>query len=151
MGLFSGSYPYTVDSKGRIKFKKFLKRMSPDGKETSNYHLLKQELKVDGKSYRFFYLFNESNWMKFYQEKGLSKLPTIRRTKFLKEQCGEASKDSAERLTFPKQFLEFINSPKELMLQGDGEKIQVWSKSDYESCFDSGLEDSEDTSLWDLG
>jgi len=151
MSKFSGKYDYSVDAKGRINFKKILKRLSDDDRLNSNYHLMKQKLSsiTDGsKSFPFFYIFTSSAWGSFYSTKEIDKMPTPKRTAFLKGFCGEASLDSAERLTFPKIFLEFISSGKELVLQGDGDKIQVWSKKDYEEYISEST--IEDESMWDM-
>ncbi|MBN1971381.1 MAG: hypothetical protein JXR48_17940 [Candidatus Delongbacteria bacterium] len=153
MSLFSGNYPYSVDANGRINFKKFLKRMDSEGRESSNYHLLKQKFVKDENEFTFFYLFSEESWEKFYVEKNLGSLDVAKRTAFLKNLCGEATKDSADRVAFPKSFLEFIKADKDLILQGDGDKIQVWSKEMFDKCYgntdNNGLEDDSD--LWNIG
>ncbi len=133
MNSFSEKYSYSVDEKGRINFKKILKRLHGDEKENSNYHLLKQTVELYGskRRYPFFYIFTERSWKKFYDEK-VEGMDTPVRIKFLTSYCGEASMDNSERLTFPKEFLEFAGAGKDLVLQGDGEKIQVWSRKNFE-------------------
>lgn len=133
MNSFSEKYSYSVDEKGRINFKKIIKRLHEEEKNNSNYHLLKQNVELYGskKKYPFFYIFTERSWKKFYDEK-VEGLDTPVRIRFLTSYCGEASLDNSDRLSFPKEFLEFIGQGKELVLQGDGEKIQVWSKRDFD-------------------
>jgi DNA-binding transcriptional regulator/RsmH inhibitor MraZ len=136
MSSFSGTYSYTVDVKGRINFKKFLKRLSSDERLNSNYHLMRQSIESpdNKKKYPFFYIFTESSWQKFYDEK-VEVLPTPTRLNFLSNLCGESSLDGSERLSLPKEFLEFIKAKKDLVLQGDGNRIQVWSKEEYDKYF----------------
>ncbi|MCK4980164.1 MAG: hypothetical protein KAS62_07195 [Candidatus Delongbacteria bacterium] len=133
MSSFSGKYSYTVDDKGRINFKKFLKRLSSEERENSNYHLMRQSVESpeDKKLYPFFYIFTESTWEKFYDEK-VKDLSTPKRLNLLSNLCGESSLDSSERMSFPKEFLDFIKAKKNLVLQGDGTLIQVWSKENYD-------------------
>lgn len=151
MSKFSGKYDYSVDVKGRINFKKILKRLGEDDRGNSNYHLLKQKLpSLSGGSenFPFFYIFTSSAWQDFYQTKKIDEMATPKRMSFLKGFCGEASLDAAERLTFPREFLEFIASGKELVLQGDGDKIQVWSKENYAAYIAESSVDDE--TMWDM-
>jgi DNA-binding transcriptional regulator/RsmH inhibitor MraZ len=133
MNSFSEKYGYSVDEKGRINFKKILKRLHDDEKANSNYHLLRQTVELYGtkKRYPFFYIFTEKSWKKFYDEK-VEGMDTPLRIKFLTAYCGEASLDNSERLAFPKEFLEFAGADKDIVLQGDGEKIQVWSRKNFD-------------------
>ncbi|MBN2788633.1 MAG: hypothetical protein JXR69_00425 [Candidatus Delongbacteria bacterium] len=133
MSSFSGTYSYTVDDKGRINFKKFLKRLSSEERTNPNYHLMRQSIESPGdkKRYPFFYIFTESTWENFYNEK-VKNMPTPKRLNLLSNLCGESSLDSSERITFPKEFLDFIKAKKALVLQGDGSLIQVWSKENYD-------------------
>lgn len=148
MSKFSGKYPYTVDEKGRINFKKLLKRLSDCDRGNGNYHLLKQRLEQNGEFYPFFYIYTESSWNDFYETKQIDSMPTAKRLKFLSAFCGETLLDKTERLTIPKDFLEHLKAAKDLVLQGDGDKIQVWSKEVYDSYMTS-LED-KDEELWDI-
>ena len=137
MSSFSGTYSYTVDIKGRINFKKFLKRLSSEERLNPNYHLMRQSISPsNGKNkYSFFYIFTENSWNKFWDEKVEGKMKTDERLIFLSNLCGESSLDGSERLTLPKEFLDFIKAKKNLVLQGDGNRIQVWSKEEYDKYF----------------
>ena len=136
MSSYSGTYNYTVDDKGRINFKKFLKRLSAEERVNPNYHLMRQSIESPGdkKRYPFFYIFTETSWKKFYDEKVEIK-PTPERLTILSNLCGESSLDGSERMSLPKEFLEFIKAKKNLVLQGDGDRIQVWSKENYDKYF----------------
>ena len=136
MSSYSGTYSYTVDDKGRINFKKFLKRLSTEERVNPNYHLMRQSIESPGdkKRYPFFYIFTETSWKKFYDEKVEIK-PTPERLTILSNLCGESSLDGSERMSLPKEFLEFIKAKKNLVLQGDGDRIQVWSKENYDKYF----------------
>lgn len=136
MSSYSGTYSYTVDDKGRINFKKFLKRLSAEERVSPNYHLMRQSIESPGdkKQYPFFYIFTETSWKKFYDEKVEIK-PTPERLTILSNLCGESSLDGSERMSLPKEFLEFIKAKKNLVLQGDGDRIQVWSKENYDKYF----------------
>ncbi len=151
MALFSGKYDYAVDSKGRINFKKILKRLSEVERGDANYHLLKQRIKSpkNEKSYNFFYIFTNHSWNKFYEVKQIDSWKTTERLSFLSSLCGEAQMDANERLSIPKEFLNFIKAKKDLILQGDGDKIQVWTKSDYDEFFASDTVD-DNSSKWDI-
>jgi len=147
---FSGKYEYSSDEKGRINFKKFLNRLPEAERSISNYHLLKQMLpsiSQSDKKYPFFYLFTEAAWNRFYDLKNIDDMPTAKRMTFL-AQCGEASLDNSERLSIPKDFLTFISNSRDLILQGDGDKIQVWNKSDYEAYMADNAQ--VDQSVWDV-
>ena len=150
MSSYSGTYNYTVDDKGRINFKKFLKRLSNEEREKTNYYLMRQSIESskNGKRYTFFYIFTESSWKKFYEEK-VDIMPTEKRMKFQENLCGESSLDSAERMTFPKVFLDFIKAEKDIVLQGDGiNRIRVWSKENYEEYF--SMDEGPDKSMLDM-
>ncbi|NOR44201.1 MAG: hypothetical protein GQ534_01335 [Candidatus Delongbacteria bacterium] len=136
MSSYSGTYSYTVDDKGRINFKKFLKRLSAEERVNPNYHLMRQSIESPGdkKRYPFFYIFTETSWKKFYDEK-IEIKPTPERLTILSNLCGESSLDGSERMSLPKEFLEFIKAKKNLVLQGDGDRIQVWSKENYDKYF----------------
>jgi len=147
---FSGKYEYSSDEKGRINFKKFLNRLPETERTISNYHLLKQMLpsaSQNDRKYPFFYLFTEAAWNRFYDMKEIDNMPTAKRMTFL-AQCGEASLDSSERLTIPRDFLSFISNSRDLILQGDGDKIQVWNKADYEAYMAECAQ--ADQSVWDV-
>lgn len=147
---FSGKYEYSSDEKGRINFKKFLNRLPETERTISNYHLLKQMLPSAGQNdrkYPFFYLFTEAAWNRFYESKEIDNMPTAKRMTFL-AQCGEASLDSSERLSIPRDFLSFISNNRDLILQGDGDKIQVWNKADYEAYMAECTQ--VDQSVWDV-
>ncbi len=151
MNSFSEKYGYSVDEKGRINFKKIIKRLHAEEKENANYHLLRQTVELYGskKRYPFFYIFTERSWKKFYDEK-VEGMDTPLRIKFLTNYCGEASLDNSERLSFPKEFLGFIGAEKDLILQGDGEKIQVWSKKNFEEYLKGLSKLSPSTDLDDM-
>jgi len=151
MNSFSEKYSYSVDEKGRINFRKIIKRLHDDEKNNSNYHLLKQSVGLYGskQKYPFFYIFTENSWKKFYDEK-VENLDTPVRIKFLTSYCGEASLDNSDRLSFPKGFLDFIGSDKDLVLQGDGEKIQVWSKKNFDEYMNGLSKFAPDTGFDDM-
>jgi len=147
---FSGKYEYSSDEKGRINFKKFLNRLPEMERAITNYHLLKQMLPAVShpeKKFSFFYIFTESAWNRFYEQKNIDEMPTNKRMVFL-GQCGEASLDGSERLSIPREFLTFIGNSKDLILQGDGDKIQVWNKSDYEAYMADC--NQPDQTIWDV-
>lgn len=144
MSKFAGKYEYSVDNKGRLNFKKLLKRVSTEDRALGNYYLLKQQTKTADKKYNFFYIFTGTAWDQFYQTKKIDEMPTIKRMKFIATLSGEATLDSAERLSLPKLFLEHINADKDIILLGDGDKIQVWSKEDYDSYISTQSAPDED-------
>ncbi len=150
MNYFSGQYDYSVDSKGRINFKKFLKRLSEADRGNPHYHLLKSriDLGVDQKKFSFFYIFTNSSWQNYYRENKINSLPTQIRTNFMNQRCGEASLDSAERITLPSNFLNFISATKDVIIQGDGERIQVWGKDQFEEYLKLTAESTND--IWSI-
>lgn len=133
MSFFSGKYKYSVDEKNRINFKKFLNRVENDDKKSGIFHLLKQTVSVIGsdKTYPVFYIFTEKTWKEFYSALEESREPE-ELSAFNTQFCDEANLDNMERITFPKDFLNYIQSSKNLFLQGFGDKLQVWSLENFE-------------------
>ena len=147
MNLFNADYYYTIDLKNRINFKKLLKRVDEDDRMFSDYYLVKQERTSTlhkNKKYPFFYLHTKTSWQEFYKKMQISEMPFEERMK-ISQLFGEASLDSSERLSFPKSFTEFILARKEVVLHGDGDKIQVWAKEIYDEYISETSKPNNDT------
>lgn len=147
MTLFSTDYNYTIDVKNRINFKKLLKRLDEDDRKFTDYYLVKQQRNsvVDGnKKYPFFYLYSKTAWEEFYKKMQISEKSFEERMQ-ISQLFGEASLDSSERLSFPKKFTDFISVKKDVVLHGDGDKIQVWSKEVYDEYISETSKPTADT------
>ena len=132
MGFFSGKYKYKVDGKNRINFKKFINRLSKSDTEARIFHLLKQTVTISGTtdSYPVFYIFAEEKWQELFTNLEETK-DTDELSEIITQQCDEANLDTNDRITFPKDFLDYISAEKELFLQGLGDKLQVWSNENF--------------------
>ena len=132
MGFFSGKYKYKVDVKNRINFKKFIKRLSKPDTEIGIFHLLKQTVTIPGTndSYPVFYIFSEEKWQELFTNLEETK-DTDELSEIITQQCDEANLDTNDRITFPKEFLDYIHAEKDLFLQGLGDKLQVWSNENF--------------------
>ncbi|MFO7810510.1 MAG: hypothetical protein R6V47_03965 [Candidatus Delongbacteria bacterium] len=140
MGVFSGKYKYSLDEKGRINFKKILKRFNikkdtddENSDKNETFHLLKdyvRSLKSDN-TFPVFYIFTSKTWSQFYEE-AESEMDDDKLSAFTTLQCDEAALDNLYRITFPKEFLEYIKASKNLFIQGLGDKLQVWSRENFD-------------------
>ncbi len=147
MNLFNSDYNYTIDLKNRINFKKLLKRLSEEDRKSNDYYLVMQKrpsLVDKNKKFPFFYLHTKKSWEEFYNKMQISEMPFEERMQ-ISQLFGEASLDSSERLSFPKTFTEFISAKKEIVLHGDGDKIQVWSKETYKDYISETSKPTSDT------
>ncbi len=140
MGVFSGKYKYSLDEKGRINFKKILKRILPEDHEDTKrekfnvFHLYKDYVKKPGsdEKYPVFYVFTDEEWVLFYEQLEIS-LSDDELSLFTTLKCDEASLDGMSRMTFPKEFLKYIKASKNLFIQGfGGNRLQVWSEEVFE-------------------
>lgn len=132
MGFFSGKYKYKVDGKNRINFKKFIKRLTEPDTEVGIFHLLKQIVTIPETedSFPVFYIFTEEKWQELFTNLEETK-DTDELSEITTQQCDEANLDTNDRITFPKEFLEYIGAEKDLFLQGLGDKLQVWSNENF--------------------
>jgi len=134
MSIFSGKYKYSLDEKGRINFLKILKRFGIDKENKEEvFYLMKDYVKITGsdKQYPIFYLYTETEWSEFsklleneFDDDELSAFTT--------QYCDETTMDNMQRVSFPKEFLKYIQASKNLFIQGLGNKLQVWSQENFD-------------------
>jgi MraZ protein len=127
--VFRGRYEYTIDSKGRIsipsKFREILNRQYDDRLILTNYDhclvafpyqewsLIEEKVKnlsLVGKDSRAF--------LRFFYSSGI-----------------DCTIDRQGRLLIPQSLRDYANLQKDVVLVGEGKKIEIWNKERWEEEF----------------
>jgi MraZ protein len=127
--MFRGRYEYTIDSKGRIsipsKFREILNRQYDDRLIITNYDhclvafpyqewsLIEEKVKnlsMVGKDSRAF--------LRFFYSSGI-----------------DCTIDRQGRLLIPQSLRDYANLQKDVVLVGEGKKIEIWNKERWEEEF----------------
>jgi MraZ protein len=127
--MFRGRYEYTIDSKGRIsipsKFREVLNRQHDDRLIITNYDhclvafpyqewsLIEEKVKnlsMVGKDSRAF--------LRFFYSSGI-----------------DCTIDRQGRLLIPQSLRDYANLQKDVVLVGEGKKIEIWNKERWEEEF----------------
>jgi MraZ protein len=127
MSSFKGSYPYSVDDKGRINLPaKLRKSLSAEANETF----------VITRGYeQCLSVYPLDEWNKL--EEAIRHLsPTDPQHRFftrkLLEKATESSLDGQSRITVPKELLQFAAIENEVLIVGVMERIELWNPTAYQ-------------------
>lgn len=126
MTLLSGSYIYSVDSKGRISLPaKLRKAISPQANETFT---------ITRGFEKCIFVYPQDEWEKF--AKAISALSVAHPEhrffiRTLLEPVAESPLDAQSRITVPKGLLEFASIENEVMILGVFDHIELWNPNEY--------------------
>ncbi len=146
--MFRGRYEHAIDSKGRIsipsKFREILHEKCDDGLVITNYdHCL--------------LAFPREEWINRVEEK-VKSLPLLKKEartflRFFYSSGIDCPIDKLGRILIPQTLRDYANLQKEVILVGEGMKIEIWNKLFWEEEFrksQEGFEQIGDT-LAELG
>lgn len=127
MNFLIGEYECKLDTKGRMVVPAGLKRQLPD--------VEREGLVVNRGFERNLVIYTRTEWNKILKQLSrLNQFQTKNREFVRKFMSGatELMLDSAGRVLLPKSLLEYAEIGSELVLACNLEKIEVWSKPQYE-------------------
>lgn len=135
-----GDFEVSMDAKGRISFPAGLRKQLPEGEEA--YFVVNKSLDQNCIN-----LYTKSEWEKI-QEK-LSNLhvfnPKIEKLKrLLLAGSAKLELDSAGRLLLPKMLIDAVGLSKEVVIQAQINKIEIWDKAKYEAYILANSQDLAD-------
>ncbi len=130
MATFIGDFICKLDTKGRVVLPSLFKKVMASAEE--NRFVVRKDLFES-----CLILMPYPDWEK-EMELIRSKVNLYNRTenKFYRQYyrgAAEITFDNNGRMLLPKRLLEKIKDPKEIVLVGVDQKIEIWSKSDYEN------------------
>ena len=124
--MFRGRYEYTIDSKGRVsvpsKFREILNQQYDDRLVITNYdHCL--------------VAFPYQEWS--LMEEKVKTLPTLSKDtraflRFFYSSGIDCEIDKQGRLLIPQSLRDYANLQKDVILVGEGKKIEIWAKERWE-------------------
>jgi len=124
-----GDFEVTIDAKGRITFPAGLRKQLPEGEELCFVANRSLELNCIN-------LYTKSEWDKIEAKlTGLNSFnPKIDKLKrLILAGSARLELDSAGRLLLPKNLIEMANISKEVVIQAQLNKIEIWDKAKYEA------------------
>jgi MraZ protein len=135
--MFRGRYDHAIDSKGRIsipfKFREILSKKYDDRLVLTNYdHCL--------------VAFPYDEWMAIEEKvKNLSHFRKDAKVflRFFYSSGIECPIDKQGRLLIPQTLRDYANLQKEIVLVGEGRKIEIWNKERWEEAFRKSQETFE--------
>ena len=140
--MFRGRYEHTIDSKGRIsipsKFREILSKKYDDRLVITNYDLC-------------LVAFPSDEWAVLEEKvKSLSLLKKEAKTflRFFYSSGIDCMLDKQGRLLIPQTLRDYANLEKDVVLVGEGRKIEIWDKVRWEEEFrksQEGFEQISDT------
>jgi len=130
MSTFRGEYEATVDSKGRFLLPAGIKKKLPDA---TTVLLLNRGIE------KCLTLYTEQSWANTEQQvnqlNDFDEENRIFRRRFLGG-VSEVELDSAGRLLLPPTLKEYAGLQKDIMLVGQGNKIEIWDSGKYKQLFE---------------
>jgi MraZ protein len=129
MTNFIGDHICKADAKGRVLFPAAFKKQMAEGEQ--NKFVVKKDIYE-----KCLVLYPMEEWerqMKIIREN--TNPYNKQHNKFLRgffKGTAEVSLDSSSRLLFPRRLLDLIDADKELVLAGQFDKIEIWSREFYD-------------------
>lgn len=125
-----GEYEITVDAKGRLMLPMALRKQLPENSQ--------EKLIVNRGFEKHLYIYPLSEWEKIAAE--LSKLNQYVKdnrelVRYILRGATPVPVDNAGRMLIPKSLLDYSNIQKDAVLVGNINKIELWSKNDYDKLY----------------
>lgn len=140
--MFRGQYEHTMDAKGRVslpaRYREVLVEMDVEGKNADRVILTRNfEKSLE--------LYPLDKWLNF--EEKVRSLPQFdpyvqRVLRVFVAGAVECTLDSHGRLLVPKSMRDFASLERDVIWVGQLEKIQIWSKSRWDSAVEAALENT---------
>ena len=141
--MFTGEYRHSVDTKGRVI-------MPAKYRETlGNKFFLTRGLDTNLQVYSY------EEWMKVYEK--LTTLPTLvdknsrAFSRHLLSGCVECEVDKQGRILIPTPLRLFAKIDKDVVIIGNGNKVEIWSASEWDGYFETIDTDQVAQNLCQLG
>jgi MraZ protein len=146
--MFRGRYDHAIDSKGRIsipsKFREILREKNDDRLVITNFD-------------RCLIAFPQEEWTNRVEEK-VKSLPLLKKEartflRFFYSSGIDCPIDKLGRILIPQALRDYANLQKDVVLVGEGKKIEIWNKLLWEEEFRKSQESFEQIgdTLADLG
>lgn len=124
-----GDFEVSMDAKGRISFPSGLRKQLPEGEDA--YFVVNKSLEQNCIN-----LYTKSEWEKIQEKLGSLNVfnPKIEKLKrLLLAGSAKLELDSAGRLLLPKVLIEAVGLTKDIVIQAQINKVEIWDKHKYEA------------------
>lgn len=126
--MFKGEYNHSVDAKGRVIIpQKFREQLGDSFCITRG---------LDGN----LLIYSNSAWEQVYEK--LSTLPLINKesrafSRYLTSGCTDVEVDKQGRILIPQNLRDHAGIDKDVVILGNGDKVEIWDKALYSGVVDS--------------